>query len=153
LKTEQEARRNLDLAEHRRWKIINAAQANELGHFPGYLLEPGANCIPKLGPAAVTRKRAGYIDNHVWITRYKHEEQHAAGDYPRQRAAGEGLPQWSGDESLEQQDLVLWYTMTVTHVPRPEEWPIMSAARAGFSLAPAGFFTRNPALDVPGVAK
>jgi primary-amine oxidase len=43
----------------------------------------------------------------------------------------------------------MWYTMTVTHVPRAEEWPVMSAARAGFSLVPSGFFTRNPALDVP----
>lgn len=149
LKTERDARRNLNLQEHRRWKIINAAKPNELGHFPGYLLEPGANCVPKIGPNAITRKRAGYIDNHIWITRHKDDELHAAGDYPRQRAAGEGLPQWSGDESIENQDLVLWYTMTVTHVPRAEEWPVMPAAHAGFHLVPAGFFTRNPALDVP----
>jgi primary-amine oxidase len=149
LKTEQEARRNLDLSEHRRWKIINSGKPNELGHFPGYLLEPGANCIPKLGPSSITRKRAGYIANHLWITRHKDDELHAAGNYPRQRAAGEGLPQWSGDESIENEDLVMWYTMTVTHVPRAEEWPVMSAAHSGFSLVPVGFFTRNPALDVP----
>ena len=94
-------------------------------------------------------KRAGYIDHHLWITRQQELEQHAAGDYPRQRAAGEGLPQWSGDESIEKQDVVLWYTMTVTHVPRAEEWPVMSAAHSGFALIPSGFFTRNPALDVP----
>jgi len=149
LRTEREARRNLNLQEHRRWKIFNPSVTNELGHFSGYLLEPGANCVPKLGPTSIVRKRAGYIDHHLWVTQQKETELHAAGDYPRQRAAGEGLPQWSGNESLEKQDLVMWYTMTVTHVPRAEEWPVMSAARAGFSLVPSGFFAQNPALDVP----
>jgi primary-amine oxidase len=46
-------------------------------------------------------------------------------------------------------DLVLWYTFGVTHVPRAEDWPVMPVARAGFRLVPDGFFTRNPALDVP----
>jgi primary-amine oxidase len=33
----------------------------------------------------------------------------------------------------------------------PEDWPVMPAERAGFMLKPAGFFDRNPALDVaPG---
>jgi len=149
LKSEAAARRDLNLQEHRRWKVFHTGKPNSLGHFPGYLLEPGANCVPKVGAESITRQRAGYINHHFWATRHKENELHAAGDYPRQRASSEGLPQWSGDESLEQQDVVLWYTMTVTHVPRAEEWPVMSAARAGFSLVPSGFFTRNPALDVP----
>ena len=36
-------------------------------------------------------------------------------------------------------------------ITRPEDWPVMPAERAGFVLKPAGFFDRNPALDVaPG---
>jgi primary-amine oxidase len=116
LKTERAARRDLNLFEHRRWKVFNSTQPNELGHFPGYLLEPGANCVPKVGAESITRKRAGYIDHHFWATQHKDHELHAAGDYPRQRANSEGLPQWSGDESLEQQDVVLWYTMTVANI-------------------------------------
>jgi hypothetical protein len=30
-----------------------------------------------------------------------------------------------------------------------DEWPIMPTAHVGFRLIPGGFFTRNPALDVP----
>jgi len=44
---------------------------------------------------------------------------------------------------------VVWYTSGVTHVPRPEEWPIMNVHPTGFKLIPAGFFSRNPALDLP----
>jgi len=40
---------------------------------------------------------------------------------------------------------------TVIYITRPEDWPVMPAERAGFMLKPAGFFDRNPALDVaPG---
>jgi primary-amine oxidase len=37
----------------------------------------------------------------------------------------------------------------VTHIPRLEEWPVMPVHVIGFKLAPSGFFSRNPALDMP----
>jgi primary-amine oxidase len=39
--------------------------------------------------------------------------------------------------------------MGITHIPRPEEWPVLASHNAGFKLMPCGFFVRNPALDVP----
>jgi len=73
-----------------------------------------------------------------------------AGDYVNGGAAGAGLPKWtSGNRVLDDTDIVLWYTLGVAHVPRPEEWPITPAHRAGFKLVPAGFFARNPQMK-PG---
>jgi len=46
-------------------------------------------------------------------------------------------------------DVVLWYTFGIAHVPRPEDWPVMPVDTISFWLKPVGFFTRNPALDVP----
>jgi hypothetical protein len=46
-------------------------------------------------------------------------------------------------------DVVCWYTFGVTHFVRPEDWPVMPVEYCGFVLSPAGFFDRNPALDVP----
>lgn len=44
--------------------------------------------------------------------------------------------------------MVLWYVFGIHHITRPEEWPIMSVDVVSFWLKPAGFFDRNPALDV-----
>ena len=44
---------------------------------------------------------------------------------------------------------MLWHTFGLTHFPRPEDWPIMPVDYTGFKLKPAGFFDRNPTLDVP----
>jgi Cu2+-containing amine oxidase len=37
---------------------------------------------------------------------------------------------------------------SIHHVPRVEDWPVMPVDVVSFQLTPAGFFDRNPALDV-----
>jgi primary-amine oxidase len=96
------------------------------------------------------RQRAAFINNHFWATRYRPEELYAAGPYPNQSTTDNGLSKWiANDEPLTGQDVVVWYTLGITHIPRPEEWPIMPVTHVGFRLIPGGFFERNPALDVP----
>jgi primary-amine oxidase len=146
---EAEARRTVDPVRNRHWKVFNPSVRSALGHFTAYLLEPHENAPPLVGRDTILRRRAGFLNHHVWVTREHTGELHAAGDYPRQNTAGDGLPRFSGDESIENKDLVLWYTLGVTHIARPEDWPVMPVAHAGFRLVPAGFFSRNPALDVP----
>jgi primary-amine oxidase len=150
LRTEREAQRQMSMASSRKWKVINPTVKNSLGEPTGYILFPGENSVPYTGPNASVRKRAGFINAHLWATPYAADERYAAGDYVNQSAGGEGLPKWTAaNRSIDNQDLVIWYTFGVTHIPRPEEWPVMTCHRAGFKLLPAGFFTRNPALDVP----
>lgn len=45
-----------------------------------------------------------------------------------------------------------WLTIVafgLTHNPRVEDFPIMPMEKTSVMLRPEGFFTRNPALDVP----
>lgn len=37
----------------------------------------------------------------------------------------------------------------LTHNPRIEDFPVMPVERVSVMLKPDGFFTKNPALDVP----
>jgi primary-amine oxidase len=149
LRAEKEARRDVNPATRRTWKVLNPDRPTALGHFPAYVLEPGANTVPYFGPGTALGQRAAFAGHPVWVTRYRATERYAAGPYPNQHPGGDGLPRWAGDESIQGQDVVLWYTFGMTHTPRPEEWPVMPAAHAGFKLVPEGFFTRNPALDLP----
>lgn len=150
LATEAVAQRDLNWRQHREWEIANASKQNALGGDIGYTLEPGENAVPFASPKSGIRQRAGFTDHQVWVTRYKPGELYSGGDYPNQSTGGEGLPQWVFDnESLVGKDIVLWYTMGTTHHPRPEDWPVMPVETAGFKLMPTGFFTKNPALNVP----
>jgi len=150
LSTEAGAGRQLNMATARTWAVVNTSAHNALGDHTGYVLVPGVNSIPYIGTASQVRQRAGFVNHHLWVTRYHDGEMYAAGVYPNQSLGGGGLPSWAANnESIANQDVVVWYTMGVTHIPRPEEWPVMPVTHVGFKLIPAGFFARNPALDVP----
>ncbi|BAB75130.1 primary-amine oxidase [Anabaena sp. FACHB-709] len=150
LKTEKAAVRDLDIKHSREWMIANADKKNALGVAPAYMLMPGGNTVFFPVEGAKIRQKAEFATHHVWVTRYKPHELYAGGDYPNQAPPGKGLPEYiADDESLMGQDIVLWYTMGITHVPKPEDWPVMPVHKLGFKLSPRGFFSRNPAINLP----
>ena len=94
--------------------------------------------------------RAGFVNYHVWVTPFDEAEKYAAGDYPNQSRGGDGLVKWTEqDRPIDNADVVFWYTFGHTHIPRPEDYPVMPAAYIGFLLKPNGFFSMNPANDLP----
>jgi primary-amine oxidase len=138
LKNESEAKRQPDGARARFWKIENA-ESNT-----AYALLPAENVFSLAAPSASFRKRAGFLEYGLWATPYTPEERYAAGSYVNQSAGGEGLPKWvQNNRNLEKKDSVLWYTLGVTHLPRPEEWPLMPVHKVGFRLVPVRFFTQT----------
>lgn len=150
LSSEARAARDMNLATARTWMIVNPSARNALGANTSYILVPGQNSVPYVAAASLTRRRAGFINHHFWTTRFHDGEMYAGGVYPNQSLGGGGLQSWAAnDEPLSNQDIVVWYTMGITHIPRPEEWPVMPSTHVGFKMIPANFFARNPALDVP----
>ena len=150
LLTEKQACAQLNPATARTWKISNPARENRLGEPVAYKFIPGDNSIPFASPNAWWRKRARFVDHHIWVTPFDEDESFAAGDFPNQSLADHGLSTWiEADRDIEDTDVVLWYTFGHTHIPRPEDYPVMPAAYIGFLLKPCGFFDRNPAIDLP----
>jgi primary-amine oxidase len=150
LVSEAGARRSVHTATSRFWRVVNHARKNRLGQPVAYRLIPGENAPPLVQPDAAVMKRAGFAAHNLWITPYDANERYAAGDFPNQHPTGDGLPVWTAaDRPIKDVDLVAWYVFAHTHVPRPEDWPVMPVSSIGFWLRPDGFFDRNPALDVP----
>jgi primary-amine oxidase len=150
LATEKQARAHLNLETGRAWKIVNPAVTNAVGEPVGYKFFPGDNAFPFASPNAWWRKRAGFVNHHVWVTPFTEGEKYAAGDYPNQSTGGDGLIKWTeADRAIADTDVVFWYTFGHTHIPRPEDYPVMPTAYIGFLLKPNGFFDANPANDVP----
>ncbi len=150
LKTEREAQQLTDPHAARTWKIVNPARQNRLGEPVSYRLIPGDNARCFLHESSTVMKRAAFMDKHLWVTPYQADEKYATGDYPNQHPGGAGLAAYTrGNRPIENTNLVVWYTMNASHVPRPEDWPVMPVTHIGFMLKPDGFFERNPAMDVP----
>jgi primary-amine oxidase len=153
LESERAAQRVMDLAAARYWKVVNPNVKNALGEPVGYKLVPGANALPFLDLGSPVGKRAGFMFKHFWATQFAPDELYPAGKYPNQHAGGDGLPRWTeADRSLDNENIVVWYTLNYHHLPRPEDWPVQPCVYASFHWMPSGFFDANPALDVPSPA-
>lgn len=152
LRTEQEAQRDLEDRSSRSWRIINPSVINPITGYPvGFELMPTSkNVLPFAHPDSSYLKRAGFTRHHLWVTPYTPEERYPAGTYPNQNPGGDGLPRWTAaNRPVDNTSIVVWYLVGVHHPARIEEWPVMPRAKYGFMLRPHGFFTANPALDVP----
>ena len=153
LKTESEAQRIIDPMTGRYWVISNPSARNAMGQATAYKLLPGENILPFAHPSASVMKRAGFMNKHLWVTPYHPQETSASGPYPNQHPGGAGLPEYTAaNRSIENTDVVVWYTFGYHHIPRTEDWPVSPVSYCGFTLKPVGFFDQNPALDVPPAA-
>ncbi len=147
---ESQSGRSVNSASARHWRIANDSASNPLGQPPAYVLSPGATVSMMADERSAIGQRAQFARKQLWVTAYDPEQRYPAGDYPAQSEPGQGMPEWiAAERTLRDADVVLWITVGVNHIVRPEEWPIAPAHRAGFKLRPWGFFDRNPALDVP----
>ncbi len=148
--TEHDAMMHADMEKPAFWRVTSATTKNHVGYPTSYQLMPGMTSGTLLTPDDYARRRAGFIDHHLWVTPYRYEERYAAGDYPTLSTAGQGLPAWTkADRRIEQTDIVLWYTIGMHHMVRAEDWPVMPVLWHSFELRPFDFFNRNPALDLP----
>jgi primary-amine oxidase len=149
-RTESDAMLHMDMNKPALWRVISPTQKNHVGYPTSYQLMPGMSAATLLSPDDYARRRAGFIDHHLWVTPYRYEERYAGGDYPTLSTAGQGLPAWTkANRKIEAADIVLWYTIGMHHMVRGEDWPVMPVLWHSFELRPFDFFDRNPALDLP----
>ncbi|MBI2169799.1 MAG: primary-amine oxidase [Actinobacteria bacterium] len=149
LARESEARRDVDPFRGRHWRVVNPSRANRVGQPVSYRLLPGNSPLLLASPGSRIAERAAFARHNLWVTPFTEGETRAAG-LPNLNPGGSGLPSFTAaDRSIEDEDVVLWYTCGLIHVPRPEDFPVMPVERVGFLLQPHGFFDENPALDVP----
>jgi primary-amine oxidase len=141
--------RDANPASTRRWVVESATRSNALGTPTGYELEPGDITQPYSEPSYVPLQHAPFARHAFWVTQYRDGELSSVGDYPNQGSGGEGLDLYANGQSVNNRDVVVWWTAAFTHDPRVEDFPVMPRDITEFKLRPNGFFDENPALDVP----
>ncbi|KAI0553215.1 peroxisomal copper amine oxidase [Xylaria curta] len=149
-----ESATDYDGTTSRTWDICNTNKLHPYSGNPAsYKLV--SREVPRLLPkeGSLVWKRAGFARHAVHVTKYQDDQLWPAGRHVPQ-TSGEpslGLPEWMGDgsESIDNTDVVLWHTFGVTHIPAPEDFPIMPVEPITLLLRPRNFFSNNPVMDVP----
>ncbi len=144
---------SLESAPNRVHKIINPNVINPTSGKPvAYAIHSPVKQMLLAHPESWHGRRAKYALHPFWVTTYSDKELYAAGDYTYQ-----SLPDGKSDlggwtargDKIEDTDIVVWHSISLTHNPRPEDYPVMPCDTMTVSLKPSGFFEQNPALDVP----
>jgi primary-amine oxidase len=161
---------NTSVERHRVFKIRNDNVINPITYKPvAYKLQASPSQMLLMGPKSFNYKRAEFASKPIWVTKYNEDELYAAGEFTNQSRQSDGVETWvARDDLVENEDVVLWHSKSsdyliatavanhiifaafgLTHNPRIEDFPVMPMERVSVTLKPDGFFTKNPALDVP----
>lgn len=130
------------------WRVVNKTSKNSLGQYKGYQIL-GHTDLSQLDKEDYPQKRAAWSAEQLWVTPYSEEELYPSGKYPNQSEGKDGIMKWIAQErSVDNTDIVCWYTMGFHHITLPEDWPILPTVWHSFVLRPASSFERNPAVDI-----
>ncbi|PFH46270.1 hypothetical protein AMATHDRAFT_155768, partial [Amanita thiersii Skay4041] len=161
-----ECERTWEYATDRRWKIVNRGRRHySSGKEGGYVVLMKAGAVPMMAREdGWVGRRAAFARSAVWVCR--DVEGDSAGEEKgtvRMWPAGKYVPQtreepeesvgrWvKGGKGVDGEDILMFVTIGTTHIPRPEDWPVMPVENLSVFLKPNSFFTKNPSMDVPGI--
>ncbi|EGN93764.1 hypothetical protein SERLA73DRAFT_115814 [Serpula lacrymans var. lacrymans S7.3] len=152
--------RDFDWSRERRWRIVNPARKHYAsGKEVGYavMMKGGATPLLALSDSWMAR-RASFAGKAMWVVKdvegNKGGRMWPSGKYvPQTRDEPEdSVGKWvkNGEGTIENEDIVLYLTVGTTHIPRPEDWPVMPVEHVNLLFKPNNFFSKNPSMDVPG---
>ena len=151
--SELQARYTLSAMAPKYFLVANKAERTRLGHHPAYMIQGGSVAYGPFDYAAdPPMKRNAYIEHTIWNTVYEPTRRYAGGEFPMQSDGSDTLAEWvKADRPLQGADVVTWFTAGFHHLPRVEDWPVMSTTWKAIHIVPYNFFSRNPALTLrPG---
>ncbi|KAI0313101.1 copper amine oxidase [Amylostereum chailletii] len=162
LKVASEGARDWDAQKDRRWRIVNTARTHySSGQPAGYTIAVKGGTLPLMGrPDGWMGRRANFAAKTLWVLKDKEDAKFGGRMWP----AGKYVPQareepedsvlaWQradGEQSIENEDVLVYVTLGTTHIPRPEDWPVMPVEHLRVAFKPFSFFKANPGMDVPG---
>ncbi|KAK0481341.1 copper amine oxidase [Armillaria novae-zelandiae] len=155
----KEAGRDCDWEKERKWKIVNPARQHySSGKDVGYVVGVKGGVMPMMARKdGWALKRVRFVHYPVWVCRdvegVKGSRMWPAGKYvPQTRESpADSIGAWvKGEQNIENEDILVYLTVGTTHIPRPEDWPVMPVEHLNITLKPQSFFTMNPSMDVAG---
>lgn len=135
-----ESARSVNADRKRSWRIRDARITNDAGQAVSYHLEP-----LNIGHRYVDAVAEPWTRNDFFATRYRACERFVSHN-PRSESGtcAENLAQFVDGESIDVEDLVLWYRISYHHLPRDEDESYIPVRWVGFQLVPRDWTRDNP---------
>lgn len=137
----------------RSWDIINPNSINPYSGKPAsYKIVSGQTATMMAHTNSTPQKRAPWAKHSISVVKYEEDRLYPSGVHVPQSSGdgAHGIKAWIGDGSdkIENTDIIVFHTFGISHVPSPEDFPLMNAEPISLLMRPRHFFTQNPALDI-----
>jgi primary-amine oxidase len=136
---------------NRTFKIQNAHVRNPINNKPvAYKIHAPTFQKGMADKESFNYARVEFSDRNIYAVKHRDGELYAGGKYTNQSRGGTGVRSWANrNDSIVDEDLVVFVQFGINHVPRIEDFPVMPCEILKVSLKPVNFFEKNPAIDVP----
>lgn len=133
------------------WTVVNENERNSWGNKRGYRVIPYSSSAEILQDH-VMLNAWDHMKFMLAVTKYKHSELYGSTSWydlqlPIQPYKGVG--RMLDNETVIDEDLVLWISEKFFHAPSSEDLPMTLSVPNGFMLKPYNYFDKTPVFDVP----
>lgn len=132
-----ETARSLNPETKRFWRVRDGDSRNQAGYFISYELVPS-----NYDQSRANNRNQAWLANDVYFTTYNACERFAANN-PSTNCS-ENAAQFVSGQSINRQDVVLWYKQNNHYLPRSEDSNRMGIRWSSFKLLPRDWNAQNP---------
>lgn len=132
------------------YTIVNKNVTNDHGELPGYRIMPnvggGMHLTIKDSPNLLNSQ--SFATHQLYVTKQKDTEPTVSNAWNNLDTANPivDFSTFFDDESIDQEDIVLWFNLGMHHVPQTQDLPntVMTSAQASMIFSPVNYFEHNP---------
>ncbi|OAG04417.1 membrane copper amine oxidase [Paraphaeosphaeria sporulosa] len=134
------------------YAIVNKDSPNKYGEYPGYRVKRAAGATHlTMSNSSDAGRAAHFATADLFVTRQKDTEPRAA-DWVNTYDVDNPLVDFAkflDGESLEQEDIVLWFNLGMHHVPNTGDLPntVMTSAHSAMRLEPLNYLLNDPSIQ------
>ncbi|KAK4059971.1 hypothetical protein Trihar35433_10515 [Trichoderma harzianum] len=126
------------------YAIVNKEARNTLGEYPGYKFSPASNAVfLTVLNSSNAMNAVNFADHHFYVTKQKDTEAQATHPYnvldPIEPIID--FAKFFDGESLDQEDLVLWFNLGMHHAPHTGDLPntVFTTAHSALIIEPLNY--------------
>ncbi|TWU71601.1 hypothetical protein ED733_003204 [Metarhizium rileyi] len=132
------------------YAVVNKEAKNAFGEYPGYKFSPSTSkaIFLTVSNSPNAMNTLNFADHHFYVTKQKDAEAQAAHPYNVLNPADPMIDfaKFFDGESLDQEDLVLWFNLGMHHAPHTGDLPntISTSAHSAFIIEPFNYLHLDP---------
>ncbi|KAH7394285.1 putative copper amine oxidase [Pyrenochaeta sp. MPI-SDFR-AT-0127] len=132
------------------YSIVNKDEKNKYGEYRGYRFTPatGNTIHLTVQNSSNIGKAANFATHHFYVTKQKDTEAQAAHSYNQLDTANPliDFDKFFDHESLDQEDLVVWFNLGMHHIPHTGDLPntVFTTAHSAMIIEPQNYLEGDP---------